>query len=77
MVQKKKENFKRFHNFPFYEKYILNFNFWGARKDDTRWPYIAKARLGEDGSDAYFKITLKFIRYHKISSLIICFIHFV
>ncbi|KAM3717706.1 6,7-dimethyl-8-ribityllumazine synthase [Dirofilaria immitis] len=33
----------------------------GARKDDTAWPYIGKATMLEDGSDAYFKIILKFV----------------
>ncbi|EFO16845.1 hypothetical protein LOAG_11657 [Loa loa] len=33
-----------------------------ARMDDTRWPYIGKATLGEDGSEAYFKIILQFIK---------------
>uniref|UniRef100_A0A915PVR0 Helitron helicase-like domain-containing protein n=1 Tax=Setaria digitata TaxID=48799 RepID=A0A915PVR0_9BILA len=40
-----------------------------ARMDDTRWPYIAKAMMSEDGSDAYFKIILDFLRLEKNDSL--------
>ncbi|VBB34128.1 unnamed protein product [Acanthocheilonema viteae] len=34
----------------------------GARKDDTRWPYVGKATLSEDGSETFCKIILKFVR---------------
>ncbi|VDO28132.1 unnamed protein product [Brugia timori] len=37
----------------------------GAHKDDTRWPYVGMATMAEDGSDAYFKIILKFTKLEK------------
>uniref|UniRef100_A8PIZ6 Uncharacterized protein n=1 Tax=Brugia malayi TaxID=6279 RepID=A8PIZ6_BRUMA len=36
-----------------------------AHKDDTRWPYVGMATMAEDGSDAYFKIILKFTKLEK------------
>ncbi|VDK87397.1 unnamed protein product, partial [Litomosoides sigmodontis] len=41
----------------------------GAVKDDTRRPYVGKATLREDGSEAYFKIIFKFTRPQSDESM--------